>query len=156
MRKLMTVVLALAGLCGGIVMAAAQTAHTPDQAKAFVQKAVAFLKSEGKDKALAAFADPKGAWVEGDLYLVVFDANDGKLTMLAHGVNNKALAGKPQIDLKDADGKAINRELSDALTKTNEVWLSYTWPNPATKKIAKKKAYFVKAGDVIVSAGVYE
>jgi signal transduction histidine kinase len=156
MRKLTTVVLALAGLCGGIVMAAAQTAHTPDQAKAFVEKAVAFLKSEGKDKALATFADPKGPWVDGDLYLVAFDANDGKLTMLAHGINNKALAGKPQIDMKDADGKAINRELTDSLSKANDAWLSYKWPNPATKKIAAKKAYFVKVGDVIVGAGVYE
>lgn len=156
MRKLMTLFVALAGLCGGVVMAAAQTAHTPDQAKAFVEKAVTYLKSEGKDKALAAFADPKGPWVDGDLYLVVFDANDGKLTMLAHGINNKALAGKPQIDLKDADGKAVNRELAEAMTKGNEAWVSYTWPNPATKKIAGKKAYFVKVGDVIVSAGVYE
>jgi cytochrome c len=53
------------------------------------------LKREGKDKALAAFSDPKGEFVDGDLYLVVMDAADGKLTMLAHGVN-KALIGKPR------------------------------------------------------------
>ena len=155
MRKLMTVVLALAGLCGGVVMAAAQTAHTPDQAKAFVEKAVTFLKSEGKDKALVAFSDPKGQWVNGDLYLVVLDGKDGKLTMLAHGVN-KGLIGKAQIDMKDADGRAFNQETAAALSKADNVWISYKWPNPATKKIAAKKAYFVKAGDVIVGAGVYE
>ncbi len=78
MRKLLTVLFALAALCGGVVMAAAQTAHTADQAKAFVEKAAAFYKSEGKEKALAAFSDPKGAWVDGDLYLVVQDATDPK------------------------------------------------------------------------------
>jgi cytochrome c len=155
MRKLLTVFLALASLCGGVVMAAAQSSHTPDQAKALVEKAVAFLKSEGKDKALAAFSDPKGQWVDGDLYLVVQDANDPKLAMLAHGVN-KALIGKPQIETKDAEGRAFNQEMFAALSKSDDVWVTYKWPNPATKKIATKKAYFYKSGDVIIGAGVYE
>ena len=116
MRKFLTVLFALAGLCGGVVMATAQTAKTPDDAKAFVEKAAAFYKTEGKDKALAAFSDPKGAWVDGDLYLVVQDANDPKLTMLAHGVN-KALIGKPQIDTKDAEGKAFNQDMLAALVQ---------------------------------------
>jgi len=155
MRKFLAVLVALAGLCGGATLALAQTAHSPEQAKAFVEKAAAFYKSEGKDKALAAFSDPKGPWVEGDLYLVVMDANDGKLTMLAHGVN-KALIGKPQIDVKDADGKSFNQDTAAALAKGNEVWISYKWPNPETKKIAGKKAYFSKVGDVVIGAGVYE
>jgi signal transduction histidine kinase len=154
MRKLLTVLFAIATLCGSGVMAAAQTAATPDQAKAFVEKAATFFKSEGRDKALAAFSDPKGAWVNGDLYLVVMDAKDGKLTMLAHGVN-KALIGKPQIDVKDAEGKAFNQDTAAAMAKGNDVWISYMWPNPATKKIASKKAYFLKVGDVLIGAGVY-
>ncbi len=155
MRKLLAVLVAVAGLCGGATVAAAQTSHTPDQAKSFVDKAAGFYKSEGKDKALAAFSDPKGQWVDGDLYLVVMDANDPKLTMLAHGVN-KALIGKPQIDVKDADGKAFNQDMVAAVAKQGNIWINYKWPNPATKKIAVKKTYFIKAGDVIIGAGVYE
>jgi cytochrome c len=155
MRKLLTVFLAVAVLCGGIAMATAQGTHTPDQAKAFVEKAAAFVKSEGKDNAIAAFSDPKGQWVDGDLYIVVMDANDGKLTLLSLSVN-KAMVGKPQIDVKDAEGKAFNQEMLAAVSKSNDAWISYMWPNPATKKIAAKKTFFSKVGDVIIGAGVYE
>ncbi len=154
MRKLLSLCIAFVALAGVAFTAAADPAHTPDDAKALVQKAAGFFKSQGKDKALAAFNDPKGEFVQGDLYLFVMDANDGKLTMLAHGVN-KALLGKPQIDVKDAEGKAFNREMVGMLEKADETWMTYTWPNPATKKIASKKSYVVKIGDVVIGAGVY-
>ncbi len=154
MQRLLTVFLTLVGLFGMVTVAAAQNAHTPEQAKAFVEKAASFIKAEGKDKALAVFSDPKGEFVDGDLYLFVMDANDGKLTMLAHGVN-KGLIGKSQIDVKDAEGQAFNRDMVAMLSKADDAWLTYKWPNPATKKIASKKSYVVKVGDVIIGAGVY-
>jgi cytochrome c len=155
MRKFVTVLFGLAGLFGIIATATAEGNHTPEQAKALVQRAAEYLKREGKDKALAAFSDPKGEFVDGDLYLVVMDAADGKLTMLAHGVN-KALIGKPQIDVKDANGKAFNQETMTALSTADETWVTYAWPNPTTKKIAQKKSFFAKVGDVIIGAGVYD
>ena len=155
MRRLLTMMLGLAGLFGMVAVATAEGGHTATDAKALVEKAVHYLKSEGKDKALAAFSDSKGQFVDGDLYLVVMDFSDGKLTMLAHGVN-KALIGKPQIDVKDAEGRAFNRETVAALAKADEFWVSYAWPNPATKKIAQKKTYFAKVGDMVIGAGVYE
>jgi signal transduction histidine kinase len=150
----MTLVLALAGLFGVMTAAAAQGARTPDQAKAFVEKAASYLKTQGKEKALAAFSDPKGEFVDGDLYLFAMDATDGKLTMLAHGVN-KALIGKPQIDVKDAEGKAFNRDMVATLAQADSAWMTYAWPNPATKRIGAKKSFVVKVGDVIIGAGVY-
>ena len=155
MRKFLTVLFGLAGLFGMVATAAAEGSHTPDQARALVQKAAEYLQREGKEKALAAFSDPKGEFVDGDLSLVVMDATDGRLTMLAHGVN-RALIGKPQIDVRDADGKAFNQETQAALSTTNEYWVTYAWPNPATKKIAKKKSFFAKVGDLIIGAGVYD
>lgn len=137
-----------------VAMATAEDNHTPEQAKALVQKAVEYLKREGKEKALAVFSDPKGEFVDGDLYLIVFDAVDGKLTMLAHGAN-KALIGKPSIDVRDANGKAFNRETIAALATTEDYWVTYVWSNPITKKLAQKKSYFTKVGDVIIGAGVY-
>jgi signal transduction histidine kinase len=154
MRKLLTVVFALAGIFAMSTASRAEGNHTPEQAKAFVEKAVEFYKSAGKEKALAVFSDPKGEFVDGDLYIIAFDANDGKLTMLAHGVN-KALIGKPQIDVKDAEGRSFNQETAAALAKGDTTWIEYKWPNPATKKIASKRSYFVKVGDVVIGAGVY-
>jgi len=153
MRKLLTVFLAIAALCGATVMASAQAAHTPEQAKAFVDKAIAFYKSEGKAKAFEAFSDPKGQWVDGDLYIVVH-GTDPQLTMLAH--INKGLVGKPQIETKDAEGRLFNQDVIAGLAKGDSVWVSYKWVNPATKKIAVKKSYFVKVDDIIIAAGVYE
>lgn len=153
MHKLLTAVLALAGL---LIFTAAPRAegHTPEQAKAFVEKAVAFYKSNGKEKALAAFNDPKGEFVEGDLYVVAMDGADGKLTLLAHPLL-KPVIGKPQIDQKDADGRAFNQETVAGLAKSDAVWIDYKWPNPATKKIAGKRMYLHKVDDLVIGAGVY-
>lgn len=155
MRRILSALVVVAAVCGGASMAAAQGAHTPDQAKAFVEKAAAFYKAQGKEAALAAFSDPKGQWVEGDLYLVVMDANDGKLTLLTHAFN-KGMVGKPQIDAQDAEGKQFNHDTAAGLAKGNDVWITYKWPNPAIKKIASKKMYLLKTGDVVIGAGVYE
>jgi cytochrome c len=154
MRKCLALFLSIAGLVCMVAMAAADGNHTPEQAKALVQKAVEYLKREGKEKALAVFSDPNGEFVDGDLYLIVFDAVDGKLTMLAHGVN-KALIGKPSIDVRDANGKAFNRETLAALATADDYWVTYVWANPITKKIAQKKSYFTRVCDVIIGAGVY-
>jgi len=155
MHRFLTAIFSVAGLFGMLAMAVAAGSHTPDQAKALVEKAAQYLKSEGKEKALAAFSDPNGEFVDGDLYLAVIDANDGKLTMLAHGAN-KGLIGKPQIDLKDAEGRAFIRELAATMANATETWDSYAWPNATTKKIAKKKTYWLKVGDVFIGAGIYE
>jgi cytochrome c len=154
MPKLLTMLFGLGCLLSVVATASAESNHTPEQAKALVQKAAEYLKREGKEKALPVFSDPNGEFVDGDLYLFVMDAVDGKLTMLAHGVN-KALIGKPQIDVRDANGKAFNQETIAALSAANEFWLTYAWPNPMTKKIAQKKSFLMKVGDVIIGAGVY-
>jgi hypothetical protein len=155
-RKSVIPILLFANLLATIAAATAEGGHTPDQVKVFVQKAAEYMKTEGKEKAFAVFSDPKGAFVDGDLYIVAQDAADGKFTMLAHGAN-KALIGKPQIDTKDAEGRTFNRDIIAALTKDgDEFWTSYLWVNFATKKIARKKSYFLRVGDVVLGAGVYE
>jgi cytochrome c len=155
-RKLMTLAIGFASLVGMTVFAAAEASHTQEQVKAFVQKAADYMRTEGREKALAAFNDPKGPFVDGDLYIVAQDAADGKFTMLAHGAN-RGLVGKPQIDTKDAEGKPFNRDVIAALAKDgDDIWTSYLWVNFATKKIARKKSYFLRVGDIVLAAGMYE
>ena len=58
MRRLtMTVVSALA-LALSTTLGFAASPKTPEDAKSLVEKAAAFVKSNGRDKALAAFGDP--------------------------------------------------------------------------------------------------
>ena len=79
---------------------AAAERGSPDEAMAMVKKAVAFAKGKGKDKLLAEVSNPKGQFIDRDLYLSVYDFNG---TVLAHGTNPK-LIGKDVSGLKDGDG----------------------------------------------------
>jgi signal transduction histidine kinase len=73
---------------------------TANEAKALVDKAATYVKTEGKEKAFAEFSNPSGKFVDRDLYIFIVDFNG--LT-LAHGGNAK-LVGKNMLELKDADG----------------------------------------------------
>ncbi|MGD0532113.1 MAG: cache domain-containing protein, partial [Methyloceanibacter sp.] len=81
--------------------AIAADAATKDEAVAMVQKAVAYIKSEGADKAYAESSNPSGQFVDRDLYLVIYGL-DG--VVLAHGAD-KTRIGTNQMDASDPDGK---------------------------------------------------
>ena len=51
---------------------------------AFVESAVAYVRENGKEAALAEFNDPNGTFVQGELYIYAYDFNG---TTLAHPVN---------------------------------------------------------------------
>jgi hypothetical protein len=71
-----------------------------------VKKAVAAINSEGPDKAYAEIDDPKGAFVDRDLYIVVCRM-DG--VVLAHGAD-KTRIGLNVLHDKDVDGKEFVNE----------------------------------------------
>ena len=125
---------------------------TPAEAEALVKKAIAYVKANGKDAAFAEFSNPKGKFVDGDLYIFVYDMT-GKC--LAHG-GNARMVGKDLIDLKDADGKSFVKERVDIATSTGKGWQNYKWNNPAVNKIENKTAYVEKCDDVIVGSGAYK
>lgn len=125
---------------------------TKEEAVALVKKGVAAVNSMGADKAYAEFSDPKGKWVDRDLYLAVFRL-DG--TALAHGANPKQI-GVNLIDRKDIDGKEFIRERMDMAKSKNSFWQDYKFQNPTTKKIEPKTMYCEKQSDTVVCAGVYK
>ncbi|MFP3868244.1 MAG: cache domain-containing protein [Desulfobacteraceae bacterium] len=124
---------------------------TPDDAKAWVEKAVAFYKAQGKDKALEAFKDPKGEFVKEDLYIYVLDAN-GK--MVAH--INPDLMGKDFLTVKDADGKVFANDILATAKDKGSGWVDYKWPHPQTKEVEPKTVYFEMVEDVIICSGAYK
>ncbi|MDI6725571.1 MAG: cache domain-containing protein [Smithellaceae bacterium] len=124
---------------------------TKAEAEAMVKKAVAYFKAQGKDKAFEEFSNPKGKFIDKDLYVVVYDM---KGVCLAHGFNQKMI-GKDLIDLKDPDGKEFVKERV-ALGKTKDkFWQDYKFTNPVTKKIEQKAMYMEKVGDFLIGAGAY-
>lgn len=148
-KKMLVTLVTLFSFLALVAMAQAQA--TPDDAKAWVQKGKEFFQKEGKDKALAAFKDPKGEFVKGDLYIYVLDM-DGK--MLAHPKAD--LVGKDFMVVKDKEGKLFAVEMVKIAKEKGSGWVDYMWENPVTKKVDAKTVYFEKVDGVIIAAGAYK
>lgn len=123
-----------------------------DDAIALVTKAVAHVKDAGKDKALADFNDPKGAFVKGDLYVFAYTLQG---VILAHPMNPK-LIGKDMTEVKDSDGKLFTKDFIATVNGPGKGWVDYNWTNPTSKKIEAKSSYVAKAGDLFVGCGIYK
>lgn len=149
MKKIMVFVMACMLLISfsGFAMAA----PTKKDAEAMVKKGVAFLKANGRDKALQEFNKTSGQFVKGELYLYVVDT---KANMLAHGANAK-LIGKNMIAIKDSGGKLFMKETLE-VAKKGSGWIEYQWTNPISKRIEPKIAYLQKEGELIVVCGIYK
>ncbi|OIQ72969.1 hypothetical protein GALL_454010 [mine drainage metagenome] len=134
----------------GMAVAAGQ--GTPAEAEALANKAVAFLKANGPEKAAAEFTNGK-SFKDRDLY-VVYEKFDG--TMLANGGNAK-LVGKNLAEFKDADGKLFNKMLVETAKTKGKGWSeSYKFINPVTQKIGDKIMYVERVDDAWIGVGVYK
>lgn len=140
----------VAALFHGTVFAAGQHASR-DDAVAFVKKAIAYLKQNGKDKALQEFNLPKGQFIDGELYIVVIDMNG---MLLADGTKPR-LVGKSLLDIKDVNGKPFVREEVDLAKSKGKGWIDFEWVNPVTKAMEQRSTYFERVDNLIVLTGVY-
>ncbi len=123
------------------------------EAEAMVKKAVALIKAEGREKAFAKINDPKGPFVDRDLYISVFDMNG---MCVAHGFNGKMI-GKNMMDLKDPGGRAMVRERVEQAKTQEKFWQrDYIFVDPLTKTTMHKDMYVEKVGDVLVCCGVFK
>ncbi len=132
--------------------AAAGDEGSKEEAVAMVKKAIEYIKSNGNEKAFEEISNPKGKFVDRDLYVVVYDMN---AKCLAHG-QKKSMVGKELIDLKDTDGKEFMKERIDLMKKQATAWQDYKFMNPVSKKIEPKTMYLERSGDMIVGCGIYK
>ena len=140
----------------GLVMVG--SAHAADQgtaaeAEAMVQKAAAYVKANGADKAYEEFTNGS-SFKDRDLYVFVYDMS-GK--NLAHGANAK-LVGKDLSSLKDPDGKMILPLLfAVAKSPKGKGWTEeFKFRNPVTQKLEPKVVYIERAGDTLIGTGIYK
>lgn len=140
----------------GITNAAAQAGSqgTAAEATAMVDKAIAFIKKNGRDKAFAEFNNAKGQFTDRDLYVVVYDIK-GKV--LSHGANAKMI-GKDVIELRDVDGKYFVKERVEMMSKGPDAkgWQDYKFMNPVSRQIEPKAMYLRRYEDMIVGCGIYK
>jgi cytochrome c len=157
MRKLLQLI-ALAGIIGFTGMAYAAVEHaatehaSADEAVAMVQRVIAYIKANGKEKAIAEINNLQGQFRDRDLYVTINDLN---MKSLAHGANAK-MQGKDLIDLKDADGKFFMRERLDLVKAKSKGWQDYKFVNPVTKQIEQKSTYFERYQDIVINCGIYK
>jgi len=148
-------------LAAAIVMAfffavgAAGTVHaaTLDEAKALAEKAAAFWKANGQEKAVAEINNPKGQFTRGELYVT---AGTFAGLHLANGGNPK-LVGINLLEQKDPTGKLYVKDLIAAAKKGGD-WVDFSWANPATKKVQPKRVWAtrVPGEDVYIACGLFK
>jgi len=143
--------------CAAFIAITSTSAHADDkatkaEAEAMVKKAVAFIKQNGPEKAYAEFNNKKGAFVDRDLYVVVYGL-DGKC--LAHGANEK-LVGKDLSEAQDVDGKYYVKERMELAKTKQSFWQDYKFTNPTTKKIEPKQMYCERLDNTAVCGGIYK
>lgn len=154
-RILSIAAIALGFMLGGTpALAQDKSKGTAKEATAMVQSAVAHIKKVGREKAFADFDNPKGAFTDRDLYIVVYDLK-GKV--LAHGANAKMI-GKDLIDLRDVDGKYFVKERVEMMGKSPDAkgWQDYKFMNPTSSQIEPKTMYLQRYEDLIVGCGIYK
>ena len=149
MRKIIVIAAILCLFIATAVLA--QQRGTPDEAKMLVGKAIAYIKTNGQEKAFAEFNNPKGKFVDRDLYITVYDL---KGNCLARGANPELL-GKNLMDSKDPDGKNFIKERMELAKAQPSGWQDYKFMNPITKKVEYKKFYFERYNDLVVGCGAY-
>jgi cytochrome c len=147
MKKLL-----IAILVNFLLVSFAFAGGTAKEAKTLVEKGVAYIKANGKDKAFAEFTDTKGKFIDRDLYIFVVDF---KGLTLAHGGNPK-LVGKDMSELKDSDGKFFIKEFIELAKTKGSGWVDYKWQNPVTKNIEPKTTYIQRCEDYFLGCGIYK
>ncbi len=149
MKKLLILIVAV--FVAGLFIAPNFAGATLDEAKAMVAKAEAYVKANGKEKALKAFNDPKGEFVKGELYVFAWDMNG---TSIAH-INPKQV-GVNLLEVPDVDGKLFRKEAMEKAKKDGWAIVDYKFKNPKTGKVEQKTSYVKKMDDFIIGCGTYK
>lgn len=93
------------------VLGPATKAYTVTDLTGFVREAVAFARKNGKEKAIAAFNNRSGQFVDGEMVIMALDYNG---TVLASGISPELPVNSINlINIHDPDGVSTIREMRD-------------------------------------------
>jgi cytochrome c len=144
--------LLVATLLLGISGVAFAAGPQDEEAKAMVENAIAFLKANGKVKTIAELNNPKGKFINGEVYVVALDLN---ATVLAHPTSPK-LVGVNTLEVPDPDGKFFRKDIQKLAKTQGSGWVDYKFKNPKTNKIESKTSFIKKVDDMILLCGIYK
>ena len=122
------------------------------RAAELLDAAVAYLRHNGPKAAFAAFNDPNSTLHYGAYYVYVIDM---KGYMHANGSGEFGVVATDVIDLRDAAGKPMVRDLIAAAQQAPSGSVNYRWRNPEDKQIELKVSLYERVDDYIVCVGYY-
>jgi methyl-accepting chemotaxis protein len=125
---------------------------TAADAKEIVEKAYAYVKANGKTKALAVFNNQRGEFVKGELFIFVQDFHG---VILAYG-GNTAMVGKNLYEARDVNGKWLGKGMIEIAKTQGNGWYEYHFLNPHTNVVQAKITYIQKVDDYYIACGVYQ
>ncbi len=119
-----------------------------------VKAAVGQIQRQGKSS-FAVFRDSASSFIAKDAYIFIIDEDGVELVNPAF----PNLEGRNLLDLKDAHGKLLIREMFKVIQSAGSGWVDYMWPKPGESVSTQKSTFVSKAllGDksVLVGCGVY-
>jgi cytochrome c len=122
-----------------------------EEAKALLNKAVAYFDKNGAARAFCAFNDPNGDFHKGPLY--VFAVNmDG--FYFAHSAA-PSLVGTSLRETRDAAGQPIGNLIMEAVATEQDATVDYMWLNYETNKVEKKHTFVKKVREFVLGVGYY-
>ena len=118
----------------------------------FVDGAVDYARENERKRALEAFNDRNGSFVDGDLYVFAYDFHN---TVLAHPIQPE-LIGEMRSGELDLSGVAIGRDIME-VAKDGTGLVYYSYPDPAKKMTPSIKLGYVRAvdDDWWLGSGIY-
>lgn len=140
----------LAAVCA-LPLHAQDKEATKSAAIALVNKAAAFVKASGVDKAIAEISNPESKFVDGEMYVFAYDLEG---VMKAHPKNAK-LIGKNLLEVPDVDGKLFRKDIIAAAKGKGSGWVDYKYKNPESGKVEDKTTYVLKEGALVLCCGIY-
>ena len=126
---------------------------TEKDAIAMAERGAAYVKAHGREELAKKITAKDPEFVQGSMYIYLRDFATG--INLAHPFN-QSIVGKDLNDVPDTNGKMYRRDIMALAKKDGKGWVDYMYKNPENNKIEAKTAYVLRAGDVVLVAGIYK
>lgn len=119
-----------------------------------VNRSVTLIDQKGMAAACPTLRDPKGGYIDGDLYPFAIDFSGLALCHL-----KQEQMGKDMLSVRDVKGNVFAAQyIKICKSKEGQGWLEYWWPKPNEKE-PSAKASFVKrvpGKEICVGVGTYD
>ncbi|HET9642203.1 MAG TPA: methyl-accepting chemotaxis protein [Burkholderiaceae bacterium] len=120
-----------------------------DEARALVEKAVAYIRTHGKQAAVEVIHDPNGPFRDRDMFVI---AIDGMNYFRAFGADpskaNKPTEAAPGVNIKELDARI------HAAADSGGGWVDFQSMHPVTGAVVEKLAYVLPVDDWAVLCSI--